>query len=154
MQGIIKYVQRQTGNSVKYLISTDIEKDRVEFDKRKQNADDNRRLRYIKHLDFEIAEITDNPSKIFADYVLPKSDRIHYDQTVKDAVADGMKLKKLRNAMDWTVEHFVDRDFSFEFFVDNTEEKSRITALILKNGNRFEQYEFHGGKAPVVRMFY
>ena len=59
MQGIIKYVQRQTGNSVKYLISTDIEKDRVEFEKRKQNADDNRRLRYIKRLDFEIAEITD-----------------------------------------------------------------------------------------------
>ena len=45
MQGIIKYVQRQTGNSVKYLISTDIEKDRLEFEKRKQNADDNRRLR-------------------------------------------------------------------------------------------------------------
>ena len=38
MQGIVKYVQHKTGNPVKYMISSDIEKDREEFEKRKQGA--------------------------------------------------------------------------------------------------------------------
>jgi hypothetical protein len=154
MQGIVKYVQHKTGNPVKYMISSDIEKDREEFEKRKHGAGEDHRSRYIQRLDFEIAEITDDPGEKFADYVLPKSDRICYDQSIKDAVADGMKFKKICNAIDWSVEHFTDREFSFEFYVDSTEEKSKITALVLKNGIRFEQYEFHGGKAPTVRTYF
>ena len=99
MQGIVKYVQHNTGIPMKYMISSDIEKDREEFEKRKQGADENHRLRYIKRLDFEVAEITDNPREILADYVLPKSERIYYDRSVRDAVADGMKLKK--SVMQW-----------------------------------------------------
>ena len=153
MQGIVKYVKKNTGTPVKYKISKDIEKDREEFEKRK-NVEDNPRSRYIKGIDFEIVEITENPNEKFADYVLTKSKRIHYDHSVREAVADGVKLKKIVNAINWMVEQFPDIDYSFEFYLDRTEEKIRITALVLKNGTRFEQYEFHGGKTPVARTFF
>ena len=56
--------------------------------------------------------------------------------------------------MDWAVEHFPERDYSFESYVDRMDEKLGIIVMILRNEIRFEKYEFHGGKVPNVRTYF
>ncbi len=153
VKGIIKYVHHKSGKVIKYMASEDIEKDKEEFEHRKHNSEDNRRSKYIKKLDFEIEKITDNPKECIIDYALPQSSRIKYDQSIIEALNDGMKFKKVHRVVDWAIETYPDKEYYFELFAYEEDEKWRIALEILKNGKKLERYKFKSGKAPFERHY-
>lgn len=153
MQGIVRYVHQKSGDIVKYRVSTDVEGDKERFEDRKQNADEEHRAKYIKGLVFEVVEITDNLNERYVYYALPQSDRITYDKTVVDYIQEPKVEKRIRRALDWTIEHFPEEQFSYMFFVGSNENKKNVKVMIFKDGEKFEAYTFVGTKQPVERVF-
>ena len=100
------YVHNKSKYIFKYMISTDIEKDRDKFELRKQKAEEDRRFCDLRNITFEVEDITGNLDERFAYYILPQMDRIHYGQSVLEATADRKKLLRTLRAIDWVIEHF------------------------------------------------
>ena len=153
MQGIIRYVHHYTGKTISYGISRDIEKNRDAFELRKQDTE-NHRTRYLKNIDFSIAEITDELGIRLAYYVLPQSERIVYDDSLYAFIEEPKAVKKLRNALDWVIMHFPENAYEYVVSVNQAEEKNPVKILITKDSEKFEEYVFYGCKEPNIRTIY
>lgn len=76
-----------------------------------------------------------------------------YDKTVVDYIQEPKVEKRIRRALDWTIEHFPEEKFSYMFFVGSNENKKNVKVMIFKDGEKFEAYTFVGTKQPVERVF-
>lgn len=73
--------------------------------------------------------------------------------TVVDYIQEPKVEKRIRRALDWTIEHFPEEKFSYMFFVGSNENKKNVKVMIFKDGEKFEAYTFVGTKQPVERVF-
>lgn len=153
MQGIVRYVQHASRNIKRYFFSTDIEKDKADFELEKQNAGINHRGKYLQRIDFEVVEITEDREENVK-HILPQSERIFYDKSIFAILEDRKTLKKILRSIDWVIEHFPKQEYSYEFSVKCDGNKRNIKALILKNAVIYEAYSFTGAKEPVERTMF
>ena len=150
MKGIFGIVNKKTNRTWSYYSIDDISEMDMVFD---EIVSSDRRLRRKRDCyDFrpELVETTDDVDRSLAKYIWPQLSRVKYNDSCYDYPVDKKINKRIKRAVDWCVEMFPDRKYTFAIDIP---EQYHVYVYVFENDEIRERYGFGGGKEPNERTF-
>ena len=152
MKGIVRLINKRTEALYGYYGSQDIKGTIDSYNETHMLP--NKKRRFPDRVSIEIVEVTDKVGERLAKYVLPQISRVSYDEALYDAFLEQKLTKRIVRAVDWVVETYTDKEYSFVVSVICDGTKKHVKVLVQKNGERYEEYIFVGTKEPVSRTVF